>query len=288
MSALSRMQQANPVPDESQLLADPTAMELFVRQVQTTSGLIDPDVEVWSKPDGTRSRHPGSPGPGRNRPTGRLRGMTIAVGTAALTLLLFSATLVLLQGESGTSAPAVSDPGPIRSVESAYTALNMGDIDQWLAHFSDDALIFGQTKPVTEKLYAVLSAANYKATPTEFCEQLEPETPGESLVACTITETNDFHGGGGISLTREEVFVVDEQGLITGATARVLTFTQPGYYTFNQAFFDWLRTAHPAVHAEIRPTITTHLPAEPEHMQAALEFLDEFLAQSERYPIIAE
>jgi hypothetical protein len=288
MSALSRMQAADPVPDESRLLADPNAMEHFVRQVQATIELIDPEVEDHSKASGIRSRQTGSPGLRSKRPTHGLQGITIAVGAAALTLLLFSATLALIQGEPGESAPALSDPDPIHSVESAYTALNSGDIDHWLAHFADDALIFGQTKALTGELYAVLSAANHKATPTGPCQQLETEAADESVVTCTVTESNDFHGRAGISLTREEVFTVTEQDLITEATARVLTFTQPGYYAFNKAFFDWLRSAHPTVHAEIRPALTTHLPTEPDHMRTALEFLDEFLAQSERYPIIAD
>jgi hypothetical protein len=284
MSVLSRLQGANPVADESQLLADPNAMEHFVQRVQETSGLINPDVEIHTE-DRTHSRKIRPSGLRLDRPVRGLHGIRVAVGTAALTLLLFSATMVFLQQGPEESAPAVREPDPMGRVESAYAALNSGDIDQWLTHFADDALIFGQTKSLMGDLYTVLSAANYTATPTDPCQQLEGEIPGESVVTCTITETNDFHGGAGISLVREETFVVTEPGLISKANARVVNFTQPGYYVFNQAFFDWLRNAHPEVHSEIRPAITTHLPSDPDHMRVALEFLDEFLEQSELYPV---
>jgi len=49
--------------------------------------------------------------------------------------------------------------------------------------------------------------------------------------------------------------------------------------------WDWLREVHPGVFAEIKPQLTTHLPSEPESMRRMLEYVDEFLAQSDEYPI---
>lgn len=289
MSTLEHMRRANPVPDDNQLLTTPGAIDAFVLSVKERSGLVG---NMRETPIETKDRAPvhivrdlDQAGPGVGQSTKRYRGW-VAAAAAAVAILVFGTTLVLISGTTGerdTAAPGTVDEVGI--VLSAYEALNAGNIDAWLGHFTDDALIFGGTRLVADNLYKVLSAANYHAEVVESCRRIEPTSQGETQVECTIKETDDFHATGGITLTRKELFAVNQDSQISQVDAQVIAFNQPGYYVFNQAFFDWLRVAHPDIHAEIRPPITTHLPQDPEDMSTALRYLDEFLAQSDLYPI---
>ena len=269
MNALTRMKQANPIQHVDQILQEEGAIDDFLLQVQERSGLAEPmpTVQVNQPTHPTRSRFP---------------GYLIASASAVATLLLFGFSLVNW-GTSSNGDAAAPGTAPVEVVASAYTALNSGDVDQWMSHFTADADVFGFTRDESTDLYAVLAAIGYQATITEPCKEIEPIDIQEARVACTVIESDNFHGAAGLTLTREEIFTLTGEGSIRMATARLLEFTQPGYYVFNRAFFDWLRDAHPVVHSEIRPEIATHLPMEPESMRIALDYLDEFLAKSESF-----
>ncbi|MDH3425179.1 MAG: hypothetical protein OEM22_00775 [Acidimicrobiia bacterium] len=290
MNALERLERANPVPNHDRLLDEPGAMDAFVFTVEEKSEITHKNV-TDSEPSGAAGEQISSAAP-ESRLIRGLRNLRrgehnwLVAAAAAVTVLAAGAALVMLtspSGDSDAAAPAGSDQ--VAVVLSAYDALNAGDIDAWIGHFTDEAIVFGATTPIARNLYEVQSAANYQAVLVERCRRVGPTSQGEAQVECTITEADDFHGAGGISLTRNELFVVNEDGQISEVSAQVIAFTQPGYYVFNQAFFDWLRIAHPNVHDEIRPELTTHLPERPEHMRTALDFVDEFLAQSDVYPI---
>jgi hypothetical protein len=216
-------------------------------------------------------------------PRGR-RSWLIAAGAAAITVLLVGTLLAVTSiGDTKTAAPPTGTD-PITVVTSAYDALNAGDVDTWAAHFTDGAVIFGLPRPTAIDLARIQAAANYRAEPVESCRLVDP-AGGEAAVECTVIERNDFFGAGGISLTRTERFVVNEDSRIDGATATVVAMTQPGYYVYSQAFWDWMSDAHRDVFDEIRPQIRTHPPADPAHMRTALGYMDEFLAQSDQFPV---
>jgi len=291
MTVEQRLRLANPVPDEEGLLADGRALDAFVISVKEREGPARGSRSLFRgasmAPTPTSTEGAGPLGvPAGRRP--RRAPWLVAAAAAAVTLVLVGATVVVmgLAGDRDAAAPTETDAVAI--VVSAYDALNAGDIDRWLDQFSADATIFGSPKPVAGRLYAVLAAAHYRADIVDECRRGAATPTGEAQVECTVTERDDFHAAGGITLTRDELFVVGEDGKIGELGAHVIAFTPPGYFTYNQAFFDWLRKAHPEVHAEIGPEIITHLPSEPEHMRTALWYVAEFLAQSDRYPVTEE
>lgn len=266
MSTLERLRGANPVPEPDRLLGAPDAMETFVLAVKERSGIVQGTHEHPTELDDRTTTAPG-------------RGVWLMAAAAAATVVVVGIVAALLSVTTDPEPAAPTQAGQIAYVEAAYEALNAGDIDQWLAHFADDADTFGVSTEAIRNLYEVLAAANYRAQIVEACRHVD------GAVACTITESNDFFAAGGLSTTRIETFSINDDGRIAAVSAELVETTPPGPHMFTQAFYDWLRDAHPEVHAEIRPMITTHLPQEPEHMRAALEYLDEFIAQSERYPV---
>lgn len=288
MNALERLERANPVPDEDRLLATPDAIDAFVLSVREKSGLEPESGDaVLRSPERERGLSPedaGEPVSSRlRRPTGR--SWVFAAAAAALTVLIVGAVLVVDRMREDSSALPPAGSGPVTVVASAYEALNSGDIDAWLDHFRDDALVFGRPKDRLGVVFRVLAAVDYRTDVVEPCRLGEPGSGSGTTVECVIEETDAFHAAGGLSVTKREVFTVDSAGRISGAEAAVLSLTHPGNYVFNQAFFDWLRVSYPDVHAEIRPPLTTHLPENPDHMRTAMDYLDEFIAQSERYPV---
>jgi ketosteroid isomerase-like protein len=259
---------ANPVADVTTAVRDRP-------RVQSILPRLEGSVDMQTQDRSTQLEPPPKP-PRRTGP------LIPALAGAAAMIVAIVVAVAVFGGPSGGSdtATPVAGAEEVAVVVSAYETLNAGDIDAWVGHFTDDAVIFGESSSVARSLYGVQAAANYRAELVEACRGIAP-----GQVECTITESDDFHSAGGITLTRSEVFVINEDGQISEATAQVISFTQPGYFVFNQAFFDWLRTAHPEIHAEIGPDLTTHLPATPEHMRTALDYLDEFLAQSDTYPL---
>lgn len=269
MNTHERLRRANPVPEPDRLLAAPDAMETFVLAVmertEETGERLAESVKM-EKPVAQRADR-------------RRSSLLLIAAVAAITVAVAGALLVTtwLRPDPEPATPTPTEETAI--VNAAYDALNAGDIRAWLDHFAADAEVFGASPTAARDLFEVLAAANYRAAIVEPCRRVD------GRVTCTITETTDFYAAGGLSLTRTETFVVDEHGKIAEASARVVAITQPGYHVFTQAFYDWMRDAHPEVHAELRPRITTHLPPEPEQMRAALDYLDEFIAQSDVFPV---
>lgn len=209
-------------------------------------------------------------------PRGR-RGWLVAAAAAAVTALLAGSVLIVTAVAGPDSAAPPAGTEPVAVVDSAYEALNAGDVDGWMAHFTADHF---ENPPLVAGLHDVLAAAGHRK------ETLEPCRPiGEEQVECTVRDVNDFHGAAGITITLRERFTVNEDARISATDTTVISFTQPGYYTFTQTFWSWMEDAHPEIHAENRPVLVAHWPEEPEQIRVALEYLDEFLAQSDLYPI---
>lgn len=270
---LSLFAGANPVPDSTTLTIDQETLARLEANEQW-SPIMDTNLRSTERPTPERTPETRTP---------RRRSLLVAMGAAAVTILLIGSLTAILT--NAASEPVAQELEPVETVLSAYEALIGGDIDAWLGHFTDDAAIFESTKHNVASIYGVLGAANYRVEFDEACHLIEPTDQGASQVECTITETNDFHAAGGISLTRTETFVLSGDGVITDVDAVVIAFTQPGYWVFTEAFWDWLREVHPDVFAEIKPQLTTHLPSEPESMRRMLDYVDEFLTQSDEYPI---
>lgn len=204
----------------------------------------------------------------------------LLVGAAAvLVLILGLGTWAVIGGDRD----AAVEP-EVAVVQSAYEALNDGDIDGYFALLTEEAAVRER-----REFQQVLVNMNQQSELAEPCRLIEPTPAGEARVSCTATFSNDFHGPGGLTATLTESFVVTDAGKISLRLATGGNFDPNS--DFNADYWEWLMVAHPDVHADIAPFEAGQLPGagelrgEPDDMLVALEYVDEFVAQSDEYPI---
>ena len=170
------------------------------------------------------------------------------------------------------------------AIEEMVASRNSGDFDAWLAHFvSDQPMIFGSTVREASDLdwQRSFMAAREVWTITGDCRELITGS-----VECPFRLENGFHGPAGLWFDVPALrFSFADGGLISGFSASSWQIAgDMGDY--NRAFDTWLEEAHPDIHASFGPRVEGEdgLPSV-EDMPVALEYVDEFLAQSDTYPI---
>ena len=124
----------------------------------------------------------------------------------------------------------------------------------------------------------------------EPCQVTGETSSGETMVSCLIQDVTGFWGVGGISDTKLQTFRVDADGLITND---FMSFSSDRRDSFNRAFHQWLSDTYPDVYEEVDPGfISSNGPGfdaqNPDHMLVAVEYVEEFVAQSENYPLDPE
>jgi hypothetical protein len=204
------------------------------------------------------------------------------------------------QDEAVTAATAASTatatPTPIPQevaeaavvvVVSALDAKNSLDLDEWLAAFKG-----GRRTGTPLHAEEILMNANQHWEVVEPCQVTGEDAFGDTVVECVISNTDDFWGAGGIFDTRAFEFSVDADGLITrqvGLTAGTSGFSSDRRNAFNHAFSQWLTDTYPDVVAETGFVRSSNGPGfdarNSAHMLIAVEYVDEFVAQSDLYPL---
>ena len=134
--------------------------------------------------------------------------------------------------------------------------------------------------------------ANQHWEVTEPCRITGENAAGDTVVECLITNTDDFWGVGEIYEPRDLRFNVNSEGLLTtdAGVTNTNTFRSPRRNTFNHAFHSWLSVTHPNVYNEMDPgSISSSGPGfatqNPDHMLIAVDYVQEFVAQSDDYPL---
>jgi len=115
-------------------------------------------------------------------------------------------------------------------------------------------------------------------------ELTEPCKETFSGFRCVLSEQNDFHAAGGLGpWTAPLTLTVNEAGLISAINASIVEWRST-ISPFNARFMAWFGLAHPEVAAQMSgaPMSDTF---NPEDARLALEYVDEFVAQSDDYPI---
>lgn len=207
----------------------------------------------------------------------------LLVGAAA-------AVLVLVVGLASWAVIAGDDDGAVASEVSValafYETRNNGDIDGHLELFSEDAT--GRVGPTSLQ---VLVNMNSQTEFVEPCRLLEPSpASGLARVVCKVSATSDFHTPGGIQMIRTGSFQITDAGKIdiVAESFDSPSATESSFFAYNRAFWQWLDLAHPDVADVITPVDGESMPGwpnEPEHVPTALDFVDEFIAQSDVYPL---
>jgi hypothetical protein len=207
-----------------------------------------------------------------------------------------------------TAAPTTTTVAPTTTVALSTTAVpavlaaidarNRGDSEAYLESLAGDELAVAQGTP--DELSVIMGYAN-QTTELIDCQVTGIHTLGWTIVECGVILRDDFFGAGGIVVSGTATsYVTDNDKINTFSTfwdEADLPWEETQLAMFNFAFFTWLMEAHPTVFEAIGP-IPEELgsipgvdntimgdPHEPEEMLIALEYVAEFVAQSDLYPL---
>jgi len=195
-----------------------------------------------------------------------------------------STTSTTSQETTTTSSAADMLAEHVVTIEAMVASRNSGDFNAWRRHFiPDDPEIFGSIRSEDSDLDFQRSfmAANEAWTIDGDCQELAGDR-----VSCPFTLKNEFHGPAGLWFEVPALtFGFAEDGLISSLGADSWRIAGDlGEY--NSAFDTWLGEAHPDIHASFGPRVEGEdgLPSA-QDMPVALEYVEEFLAQSDVYPL---
>ena len=220
------------------------------------------------------------------------RRLVVAAATAVIVMLVGLGTWALVGGDEDAASEAEIDV-----VLSAIDAFNRGDFDAYRGWLTGVALSDENNSPRESD---EMTFAN-RTTELAGCRVAGTAPTGEKIVECLSTSTDDFYSTGGIVDTQTATFTVTEDGRISTQDSVGIEGDIPWEETefgmFNFAFWSWLMDAHPGVFDEIGPAPhnMSNIPGlddsfggdrhEPEEMLVALQYVDEFVAQSDVYPL---
>lgn len=252
------MRAANPVPDPATALTNDELNALLLL-TQTRSGNMD--VKSPETPGGQEKKE--------------YRGLLVAAATFAVIVVVAGIGLMVAnQSDEDTTV------APESVVMANYEAFNNGDYDGYLATFTDE---LAQELPRVEGW----RVDNEQIEVVEPCRVVETSPTGDTAVECSTTRSNDYHGPAGIIENVTETFVVNADGKISSVeNDGPCCIAQ--WQAFNQGFWQWLEVAYPEVFEEIRPIDFDSFPGwqrDPADMLIAIQYVDEFVAQSADYPI---
>ena len=255
--------ETNPVPDPDGL-DSPIALAELERGSRTMA--IDSQVRTESiEPNNSRSWQWG-------------RGPLVGGALAILVLVVGIGAWVLTADDQD-----VADGPEVSVVMAAYDAMNNDDIDGWFATLSESR---AAAESRDDRQFLVNMSARTELI--EACRMLEPSpTSGLARVQCRVTVSNDYHDPGGIDLTRTDTFLIDDAGKIDNVIEQ-WEYDDVVFFAYNEDFSDWLESAYPDVLADINPGGSQFVPGwrgDPADMLTAVEYIDEFVAQSDKYPL---
>jgi hypothetical protein len=187
------------------------------------------------------------------------------------------------------AASKLSDDAVVEVVVAAIDAKNRFDLDGWLMAFEG-----GKRQGTPLHAEEILMNAKQQWELVEPCQVTRENADGDTVVECLISNTDDFWGSGGIFDTRAFEFSVNPDGLITsqvGLTPGTRGFSSGRRNTLNRAFSRWLSDTYPDVFAATGFRISNNGPGfdarDSTHMLVAVEYVEEFVAQSDDYPLDA-
>ena len=253
------MRAANPVPDPAAALTHDELNALLLL-TRTRSGNMD------VKSPETRGR----------QEKNQHRGWLVAAATFAVILVVAGIGLMVANQSDEDTTVALG----LSVVMANYEAFNNGDYDGYLATFTDE---LAQEQPRIEGW----RVDNEQIEIVEPCRVVETSPTGDTTVECSTTRSNDYLGPAGIIENVTETFVANGDGKISSVeNDGPCCIAQ--WRAFNQGFWQWLQVAYPAVFEEIRPIDFDSFPGwqrDPADMLIAIQYVEEFVAQSDDYPI---
>lgn len=170
-------------------------------------------------------------------------------------------------------------PEAMAAVESAFAARSAGDIDAYL-----DAL-GGEERAGVLTWRSQLEAdavAHWEISFPNGCGHERLGANGTHVVRCFAVTTSDFYEAMGIVEEGDDLFYVDGDLKIVRWDSFNET-NDPGEH--DAELVRWLYAEHPEVAADMTAGPSTWWERTPEDMAIVLGYLEEFVAQSDTYPI---
>jgi hypothetical protein len=210
----------------------------------------------------------------------------------AAAVLAVALTVALLDdsGDETTELGPAAD-GPHQTTEVSHIsrmidAFNEADMDRWRTHFAPGAGVFGASLDLESNndYYAGFMALEHQLEITGDCASLVDATP-RVRVRCPMRQSDTFHASGGLEISDTVMFSFEEGRIAdmsfdTVSTTRSRTFFTV-YMQMDVDFRLWLDDAHPGVAAVLGRTETSLT----ESGGILVRYVDEFVAQSDRYPV---
>ena len=190
MSAIERLERANPVPDEDRLLAAPGAMDAFVSSVKERSGIVK---KTERKGSGVEDRPPIEVPTDAAPIEGSRRRFGLVAAAAVVVLVIGAAAAFLtLSGDGGddvvTASPATS--GPITSFDdiAGTTYERQGVSAPGYFHFFEDGTYHFSSNPdLVEDRPSIIAETRFEGTQV-FLNQSKGPCVDEDAIADAIYE----------------------------------------------------------------------------------------------------
>ncbi len=207
--------------------------------------------------------------------TGSDRGRWIvSVAAVVVAILGLGGAMVMYQQSSDAASPEIA------AVQVPFAALNDGDFETYAEAFSGEERT---AKYDWRNQYEADFVADLEWS-VENCTLEGVDAEGLKLIACDMSRTSDFLKAGGIVHTGRSVFHVDENLMIVAWDENMVGNDK----FFHTRFIAWMNEEHDEhlgawnVAVDVDHGWWNRTPVV---MEVALQYVDEFVAQSDRYPI---
>ncbi|MBT8202857.1 MAG: hypothetical protein KJO87_06090 [Acidimicrobiia bacterium] len=250
---LQHLRALNPITDERTIDLPETSSTAFLEAIETRRRIMSVRIErPVEKPPKKRTRR---------------RNSALALGAAVIVAAVGVSAWLIGDEPSDVGTPlSVAE----KFIEAGLTGGGSEGLHLLTPQFLEEQQDF-------QNAFAAWNDRYERVGPCE-------ENPLTQMIRCVVLHHTDFHAAGGLSPFEQTMdFVVNDAGQIGD-----IRFSVEGWFTkiapFNSSFMAWLDEAHPEEAAKMSDT-----PMGPafnsEDARIALQYVDEFVAQSDIYPI---
>ena len=273
---LQLLAEANPVADPSQFAID-AATSARLEAVAQWSEIMDTELRTIEPPTTTATTAPPR------------RGWLAVAVTAVLVLFVgIGGWMMFGPNTDETTIPLYGAEGNVdaeeafTTVSSAFAAYNAGDMDTWA--------LWREGGAATAADYAYELAAGSRIDVEQCTYRGFQEWPMDDLLMighgfdCVGTQTDKLLSAAGVELETTHNWVIGADP----ASSLGASNEDPYFYLgFIGEFRDWLATSYPDVELSFDYAIPNPSLAylTPESVPTALEYIDEFVDQSDEYPL---
>jgi len=287
---LGNLRDANPIPHPDRLLIDEADARAFLATVQERrhgmANKTQPEMQPTEAPPRPRESRRDSEAV-ISVVRGPRRRFVYVLAAAIVALIVGSVAWIAFLNDGGSDVagiPLIGADGDavaqeaFAGVESAFAAFNSGDMDTWVL-WRDESEATG-----ADYAYELAAEARIDIEQCTYRGLAEWDFDGPLTghgFDCAVTQTDLILEAAGIELemTYNWVIGADPESSLGGSNEDFMFVDElMGEYR------NWLATSHPDVEASIQYSSGEDYPTA-RSVPTALEYIDEFVAQSDVYPL---